>query len=55
VRGMFYRLESSTDLLNFTPLMPEERVGDATFETVVNPVINNALFLRVTRFTEPQP
>ena len=55
IRGLFYRVESSTDMKNFTPVESQVRAGETTFNSVVTPVINDRLFLRITRATEPSP
>lgn len=54
IRGMYYRVESSTDLENFTPMESEVRVGDAQYETIIDPAtITDAKFFRITRLSNP--
>ncbi len=55
IRGMFYVLESSTDLIHFSPVAGHavERIGDPTVESIVEPVVEDALFYRFTRLSNP--
>ncbi|MDF1788684.1 MAG: vanadium-dependent haloperoxidase [Verrucomicrobiales bacterium] len=54
-RGMFYRLESSIDLLNYTPVGPEVRAGYAQFESLIDvSTIETGKFFRITRLTTPE-
>ena len=54
VRGMYYRAESSTDMENYTPIEAEIRVGDASFQSLIDPsTIDSVTFFRITRLTTP--
>lgn len=56
VRGMYYQAEVSDDLNNFVPMEAEIRVGDAHFQTLIDPTtIESAKFYRITRLTTPKP
>lgn len=54
VRGMYYRAESSTDMQNYTPIEAEIRVGDASFQSLIDPSTTGSVtFFRITRLTMP--
>ena len=52
LRGLFYRLEYSTDMKNFTSVGNYDRAKETTYESTITPQVEQRLFIRITQSSE---